>query len=209
MKLATAWVSALMIVASCGTSFANDSVVGVSIGRDTGDYGFPSLAGTTLIDARNDSAIPVTNQTYLAQCFGWAYTPTTSYVLERIDWFAGDVQGTVTVSVHADDGSGHPTGAMLATVTYVETPPRRWQGDNLSPQVLLLAGTTYYIKYQPVAGALTSIGLSGSITPHSWSDECDTYYGPGPFFPWMMRFYGSVTTAVEADSWGRVKALYR
>jgi hypothetical protein len=128
------------------------------------------------------------------------------------EFFSGDdnFQGVVTMSVLTDNGSGLPTGPILGTVTYQEGPPRRWQGANLIPSVPLHGGTLYFIRYQPVFGALTSIATSGVLIPHTWSIlDCANFFPVEPAFPWMARFYSEAVTPTQRRTWGRIKAIYR
>jgi hypothetical protein len=192
---------------------------GLAFGADLGGVSlYPDAAtgtpvagpeSTSLIDAWNDTQPYAPVGSYAAQCFGFAYVPSQDYMLERIEFYAGGLAGTVTVSVHQDVGDGHPTGPVLGSVTYGESATLGWQGASLVPSVPLTAGVTYYIKYMPVGGAPTSTADGGTIIPHSWADFCVSWNGPGPFFFWMARFHGSAPTATEPSSWGMVKRLYR
>jgi hypothetical protein len=173
--------------------------------------GIASPATFTLADAWNDSGTPDI-RFYGANCFGFPYVPGHDYVLTRIEFFSGDdnFQGVVTMSVLTDNGSGLPTGPILGTVTYQEGPPRRWQGANLIPSVPLHGGTLYFIRYQPVFGALTSIATSGVLIPHTWSIlDCANFFPVEPAFPWMARFYSEAVTPTQRRTWGRIKAIYR
>ncbi len=161
------------------------------------------------IEGWNDDQPYQSAGTYAAQCFGFAYVPSVSYVLERIEFHAGGVGGPVTVSLLEDDGSGEPTGAVLGTVSYEESATHGWQGDNLIPPVFVTAGTLYYIKYQVVVGADASTAASGVIIPHYWSYDCVTWDGYAPYEFWMARFYGQPQNSTERNTWGTIKSLYR
>jgi hypothetical protein len=205
MKSALGTLAAVLLLAS--TADAAD-VAGVRFGRG-GTPGINTPALFTLVDAWNDIQVPVGGTTYAAHCFDYPYVPSKDYTLVRIEFFAGDLAGPVTVSVHANVGSGHATGPALASVAYQETSPRRWQGGDLIPSLSVHAGTLYYVKYQIVPDALCSMGMDGVPIAHGWSDLCLTWNASDPIFPWMARFYGDVTTAARPHSWGAIKSLYR
>ncbi len=147
--------------------------------------------------------------TYSAECFGFAYVPSTSYGLERIEFYAGGVGGPVTVSLLEDDGSGAPTGPVLGTVSYTESATHGWQGENFVPAVYVTEGTLYYIKYQVVVGADMATAASGVIIPHNWSFDCVTWDGPGSYFLWMARIYGSPQASIESITWATIKSVFR
>ena len=161
------------------------------------------------IEGWNDDQPYQSAGTYAADCFGFAYTPSVSYALERIEFHAGGIGGPVTVSLLEDDGSGEPTGAVLGTVSYEESATHGWQGDNLVPPVSVTAGTLYYIEYQVVVDADASTAASGVLIPHLWSYGCVAWDGPGNGERWMVRFYGEPQSPVETSGWGRIKSLYR
>ena len=174
--------------------------------------GAPVTGGeaTSLMDAWNDTQPCAPAGSYAAQCFGFAYVPTQNYMLERIEFYAGGVAGTVTVSVHQDVGSGRPTGPVLGSVSYGESATLGWQGADQAPSVLMISGTTYYIKYVPVNGAPASTSSTGTLISHSWADDCVTWNGPFPVFSWMARFHGSpLPTSTARTTWSAIKLLYR
>jgi hypothetical protein len=208
MKILAAFLMCSLLFGA--TVPAGADVGGAVLQPTSGTLGVNSPAGVALIEAWNDTETPTTSFTYGADCFGFPYTPAQSYPLVKIDFYAGDLPGTVTVSVLADDGSGLPTGPVLASVTYQETSPRRWQGAELVPAINLTAGTLYYVRYQVVVGAECSFGDAGVVIPHAWSfSNCVSWDGFGSFYPWMARFYSDVITPGDSQTWGRIKTLYR
>jgi hypothetical protein len=166
-----------------------------------------SPAASVLVEAWNDNGGPGSTATYASTCFAFAYTPSVSYVLERIDWYAGDVPGMVSTTVR----SGGLNGPTLGTVTYNEAPPRDWQGANLVPPVPVTAGITYYIVYDVVTGASISATTFGTIISH-WHDPnptCSAWNGPFDSQFWRARFYGTITTPVDGVTWGNIKSIYQ
>jgi len=171
-----------------------------------GQYSSPD---TELIEAWNDNGAPGHTASYGSPCFAFHYVPSMSYLLERIDWYAGDVGGQVTVEVR----DGDLNGASLGSVTYMESPPRDWQGENLIPAVPVTAGADYYLVYSIVVGAQVSGASTGNVLPH-WHDPavpvaCSTWSGPFNSLPWRARFYGSIATPVEEGTWGQIRNVYR
>jgi hypothetical protein len=177
-------------------------------GIDRGDgptLPLTSPAGVDLVDAWNDDQPPTGGSTYGVDCFGFEYTPSLTYLLYRIEWYGGDIAGDVSTKIM----SGGFGGTVLGFVAYQETPPRSWQGADFAPPVYLEAGTTYYIVYDGIVGALASIADTGTIIPHWASGDCTNFNGPFPSAPWMARFYGTTSVSVEPGSWGRIKGIYR
>ena len=129
---------------------------GINPGTSTPVPGQNSPADFSLIEAWNDNGSPGATSTYVSPCFAFLYTPSLSYVLERIEWYAGDLQGTVSTTVR-DGGLNGPD--LATTGSYTEVPPRNWQGVNLTPAIPVTAGATYGIIYRVVVG-LFVIGLA-------------------------------------------------
>lgn len=194
-----------------GAQAGSTTLGGVRTGPAAGDPGVNSPALLALMDAWNDAQIPSVQAYYAADCFGFPFTPSHDYVLTRIEFFAGDPAGTVTVSMLADDGSGLPTGPVLGTVTYQETAPRRWQGADLTSPVNVHAGTLYYLRYQPVTSALATMADAGIPIPNTFSfSQCAAWDGPVTAeYPWMARFYSDMPTPALARTWGSLKITYR
>ncbi len=165
-----------------------------------------------LMDGWNDTQPYQQSNTYAANCFGFAYTPSISYILNRVEWYAAGSGGTVTVEFCANNGSGLPTGPVLGSATYVESPGGPvWIGGNLNPPVCLTAGTLYYIRYHVVVGDWCSLASGGTLIPHYWSwDGGGSWEGPSPSFYWLARFYGDEGgSPVVKDTWGSVKNDFR
>ncbi|MBC8368187.1 DUF4082 domain-containing protein [bacterium] len=202
----TAFVGMIMLMAIPALAVETG---GVTLSNETGSQGVPADARESLADSWNDTETHSGASTYSAQHFGFAYTPSTSYTLNRVEWYAGGIAGTVTVAIHADSGSGYPDGALLASATYGESDVTSWQGGNLDTPVALNAGTTYYIKYTTVNGAFLSDATSGTVVAHSWYYDSNGFWeGPGAFFYWMARFYGDISTPTGNISWSEIKGSF-
>ena len=166
-----------------------------------------SPATSALIEAWNDNGLPGYPGTYGSPCFAFNYVPSVTYVLERIEWYSGDMEGTVTTAVR----SGSLNGPVLGSVMYQESSPTHWQGANLIPSVLVTAGESYYLVYSVVVGALITGAESGVSVSH-WHDPsgaCLGWLGPFDSAPWRARFYGTIPTSTQTGTWGRIKAIYR
>lgn len=167
-----------------------------------------SPADQSLIEAWNDNGMPGSTATYVSPCFAFEYSPGVSYLLERIEWYAGNISGQVRTTVR----DGGVTGPDLATTGYyMESPPRDWQGVNLQTPVQVTVGNTYGLVYEIVVGAQVSGASTGTIIPH-WHDPsgaCTSFNGPYNSLPWRARFYGQLATPTEASTWGNIKSIYR
>ncbi|MBM3316700.1 MAG: hypothetical protein FJY75_02500 [Candidatus Eisenbacteria bacterium] len=204
-----AWLLGALLLASTGGA-ASAQMYGVH----TGVPGVPYMtepARESLMDAWNDTQPFEPGWSYGANAFAFAYTPSLSYTLERMEFFAGGLGGQVTIEIRANDGTGLPNGPVLAAATYNESAAQSWQGQNLGTPVALSAGTLYYIRYYVVVGANCSFASSGVIIPHFWSwDGGASWDGPAGSFYWMARFYGEDGgTPVVEDTWSGVKGLFR
>ncbi|MFB3907348.1 MAG: DUF4082 domain-containing protein [Candidatus Eisenbacteria bacterium] len=147
---------------------------------------------------------------YGAQCQGPTYVAGQSYYLERVEFMAGEIAGPASVEIREDDGSGCPTGAILASGEFQQVEAIGWQGVDLAPAVYVQAGQTYHINYRVVVESVSSFALYGDIIPHCWSWDCSLWEGPGMSFYWMAKFFGShEPTAVDQSTWGKVKHMYR
>jgi hypothetical protein len=147
---------------------------------------------------------------YAADCQGLAYTPSQSYWLDRIEFMAGEVAGTAVIELHAEDGSGFPTGELLSIGSYEQSATLGWQGADMVPCVSLVPGVTYYINWRPVIGGPSSFATGGVVIPNSWAFDCVTWEGPGASHYWMVKFFGGTApSGTEASTWSCVKALYR
>lgn len=205
----TRLLAAVLVLAVAGTGALAMPVDGVhGTGGIAGDY--PPEARTGLMDAWNDEMPHDTGYSYGANCFGWRYVPSQTYLLERIEFYAGGLAGTTTVQVREDEGTNHATGPILGEVTYNQAAPMAWQGENLDPPVMVTEGVAVYIKKYVVVDSNCSMALGGTIIPHGWSWDCISWEGPSSSFYWMARFYGTDDpTPAEASSWGRIKGLYK
>jgi hypothetical protein len=202
--MTTLAVAVVLLLGSVSIVAAREDGVATSQAPSDGWLYFSPM--TDLIEAWNDNGQPPYPGTYSSLCFAYQYVPSQDYVLERIEWFTGDIGGTVTTSVR----EGAMNGPELASVTYDEVPPQQWQGADLVPSISVTTGSTYFIIYQPVGGAAISAAASGDPISH-WHDPsgtCQSFNGPYSL-PWRARFYGTVGVPVEAGTWGNVKSLYR
>jgi hypothetical protein len=161
-----------------------------------------------LIEAWNDDQPPA-GAMYSGACFSFPYVPGVTYLLERVEFFAGTIAGQVTLEIWADDPDNDgPDGTYLGGVTYQESPPRDWQGANLEPAVEVTAGEQYWLVYAVVVGSEVTGSYEGVIIPHWWGDDCLTWSGPFDSLAWMARFYGYLPTPVQEGTWSTVKSLY-
>jgi len=107
----------------------------------------------------DDGERAVADATWKAQTF----TPTTSYTILKIKLllFKTGTVGTVTASITAVDGSGHPTGADLCSGTsdassLPTTSPYEWRTITLGAGTALTSGTKYAIVFRLAGGDIFS-----------------------------------------------------
>jgi hypothetical protein len=147
---------------------------------------------------------------YGAPCQGPTYVAGATYILERIEFMAGFMAGTAVIELRGDDGSGCPTGPVLASGSFEQVETIEWQGADLVPPVDVEAGRTYHINYRVITDGVSSIALTGDLVPHCWAEDCVEWEGPETMFYWMAKFYGShPPTPSQRSSWGKVKSIYR
>ena len=199
-------IAIALVVASAVGAYATEN--GITTSDQPAEPYQGSPADQALIEAWNDNGAPGSTSTYASPCFAFQYIPGVSYLLERIEWYAGNIGGQVRTTVR--DGS--VTGPDLATTGYyMESPPRDWQGMNLQTPVQVTAGSTYGLVYEIVVGAQVSGASTGVIIPHFHdpSGACTSFNGPFNSLPWRARFYGQLATPTDASTWGNIKSIYR
>jgi hypothetical protein len=207
MKLATAMLL-LLTPALAGFSAADDFVCGsIQSGEVIGQVfeGRPDFIEGWNVDVPFDGS-----WSYAAPCQGPTYVAGVTYYLERVEFMAGEIAGPATIEIRAHDGSGCPSGELLASGSFDQVVELGWQGADLDVPVYVEAGMTYHINYVVVVDSPSSFAVSGDIYPHCWSWDCVTWEGPSTSFYWMAKFFGTEDpSAEETTTWGLIKALYQ
>ena len=202
-------LTAVLSLGFAMSTWANQPVCGVVAGGL--EEGIPVAgSGGDFIEGWNENETPSTSSVYGGSCYGFAYQPGLDYWLGRVEFMAGGLAGTTTIEIHADDGSGYPTGPLLASGSFHQYIHQHWQGVDLDPCVFVEQGTTYYIKYVVLVSSYCSVAQDGYVVPHSWAHDCSDWIGPCHSSPWMARFFGGfLPSASETSTWSSVKTLYR
>lgn len=202
MRALVAVVSILFLGGLAAPAFAQDGFLG-GASSPGGDYEPPR---ESLMDEWNADQPHYPIGTYSGGCFAYPYDPPFDYSLQRVEFLAGGVGGTVTVQVRADDYNG----PILGEVTYTESAETGWQGADLEPCVPLTVGGIYFVVYEVVPDADASTSDGGVTIPYYYASNCETYGDIFTHIYWKARFYGDTdATPAEDNSWGRVKSLYR
>lgn len=194
-------------------AFVSPAAAGNGLVATGAEAAVPSLLPSgdpDLIEGWNDTEEPLGLLFYEASCYGLPYVPASDYLLARIDFIAGFFPGDNAVEVHADDGSGHPTGKLLGRATFSHGEEVGWYGGEFPEPISLQAGELYYLLYQPAYFSLASVALEGDLIAHTWSFDCVEWLGPAEPARWMARFYGfTEPTVINETTWSGIKALYQ
>jgi hypothetical protein len=182
-----------------------------TLSLDTGvESGKPIEGRSNFMEGWNVDEPIEEGRIYAVMCFAYPYQPGLNYWLDRVEFIAGEGTGTVSIEIRADDGSGYPTGPVLASGSYEQVDTMSWQGADLSPCVFVEQGVTYWVVLQPIVGSRTSTADMGTAITHLWSGDCVTWEGPTTSLYWMAKFFGGLQpSATDLGTWGAVKALYR
>ena len=127
------------------------------------------LLGTTptwasvLVEAYNEFDT-WTDGTWFATQVALQYIPTSSYSLERVEFYTGGSKNGVTIALRPDD-SGAPSAAILTSGTYNSTGTGSWQGATFSDPYSVVAGTTYWVTWYNTEDLLApySVGTNRTV----------------------------------------------
>lgn len=145
---------------------------------------------------------------YTAPCLSLTFVPGSTYMLERVEFIAGEVAGTATFEIRDDDGSGCASGPVLGTGSFEQVVEVDWQGSDLDQPLLVEEGRVYFINLMPVLDSQASLSFVGTPIPHCASENCEVWEGPMTVFSWMVKFYGTTVVATESNTWTTVKSLF-
>jgi hypothetical protein len=120
---------------------------------------------------------------------GMQFVAPTAMTVTSIEVYTGDATGLNSIGVWSHDPAINAPDAVLrdGSWTMVSTPS--WQGATLTTPLALSAGTTYWVGWEPINGALASLADAGSDLSYRGSfDAGATWNGPYTA-PWMFRIY--------------------
>ncbi|MBD3162966.1 MAG: hypothetical protein GF346_11155, partial [Candidatus Eisenbacteria bacterium] len=189
MRITAIVFGALLLCGVSGLALANDGIV---VGEGSTQGGFYDGPREDLIHEWNADQEHSPAGTYSGGCFAYPYDPPMEYTLERVEWLAGGLGGTVTVQVR----DGDPNGTVLGEVTYDEVAQTGWQGENLVPAVPVVPGGDYFIIYDVVPDADASTAAAGDIIPYRYASDCASYGDIFESIYWKARFYGTSAVPV-------------
>ncbi len=90
-------------------------------------------------------------------------------VIRRIEVHIGGVIGGSSLSLWSTDDTNTYPGALLSKGDFIMTSPLAWQGADLSEDVVLTAGQTYWVAWQTLSGAIHSRADSGTSVTYTYS----------------------------------------
>jgi hypothetical protein len=154
-----------------------------------------ALAQSVVVDAFNESGSS-SGGTWSAYTYGIEYTPTSSYLVTRIEanWGGGNTPQTITVEVF--DGNPNLGGVKLTEGSFSQT-AAGWQGADLNTPVVFSAGEDYFIGFGNTTGAMgqtydVGVGIDtftvwwgGSVGVYDVEDDYPVYNDP------IWRFIGN------------------
>lgn len=147
------------------------------------------------VEGFNPAQTLSTSYTYTGGWYGLRYTPSISYPLKKIELMAGLGTGPFVVQLRPDNGTGYPSSTVLRQTTFTMANSTSWQGKEFDTSYRVIAGTPYWIVFQPVYGSRASIATGGTLVTHCWDNFGD---GTGDWdskvttYPWMARFYREI-----------------
>lgn len=147
--------------------------------------------------------------TLSASCFGYPYSPGSTYTLTRVEFMAGLVEGPARIEIRADNGSGNPDGEVLGGGDFDQVAAIGWQGADFDFPVAVIEGMNYYIVYEVVLGGSPSTAVSGVGIHHLPSWDCQIWGNLFTDTPWMAKFFGDAPVESVPGTWDAVKALYQ
>jgi thermitase len=126
--------------------------------------------------------------------YGLQYTPSVSYPLKKVEFMTGLKTGPFVVQLRPDNGTGYPSNTVLREVTFTMSSTVGWQGAEFPTSYGVTAGVTYWIVFQPVAGARFPAATSGTLYTHTWDNFANGigWNYKGTAYAWMARFYREV-----------------
>ena len=89
------------------------------------------------------------------------FTPPAGFTATRLEVFTGEATGLNTLALYTHDAANNQPGSQLMSAIWnATTTTNAWQGAQLSSQIALNAGGTYWLIWIPVGGAQASVDLS-------------------------------------------------
>ncbi|HTF91146.1 MAG TPA: DUF4082 domain-containing protein [Planctomycetota bacterium] len=126
---------------------------------------------------------------------GILFVAPTSFSATSVEVFTGESSGQNSVQIWSHNAGLNQPGSMLSSGSWSMSSTNGWQGAPLAAQVPLVAGTTYWLGWNPINGAQasvdTSIAGNGQLYRPSF-DGGQTWLGPFQSSNhWKFRIFGS------------------
>ena len=155
----------------------------------------PAAAIPILIESYNEFD-EWTDGTWYATQVALKYVPTSSYTLERVEFFTGGSKAGVTIALRSD-ASDYPSSTILASGVYDSSGDGSWLGATFSSAFAVTAGTTYWVTWYFTDGLLAPYS-AGTPRTVRWGEGSDPNYYPNPVdsLGFKTKFYGGSTSTV-------------
>jgi len=147
------------------------------------------------VEGLNPAQTLSTSYTYAGGWYALQYTPSISYPLKKIELMAGLGTGPFFVQLRLDNGTGYPSSTVLRQATFTMANSVSWQGKEFDTSYQVIAGTPYWIVFQPVNGSRASIATGGTLVTQCWDnfgDGTGDWDSKSTTYPWMARFYREI-----------------
>lgn len=145
---------------------------------------------------------------------GISWTPASSVLVTRVEVFTGELTAPNFLAIWSDDGGApsQPLAALGVTGSFMVSPPNTWYGADLLTSVNVIAGTKYWVVWDPQGGEQTSCtDQPADIQQTYWGSNTGdvnggaSWFGPFSFADrrWKFRMYcGSIGGCPDADGDG-------
>jgi large repetitive protein len=105
------------------------------------------------------------------------YSATSALSVCRVEVFTGEASGTNTISIWTSAAAGTPA-TELAEGSWTMSSTDGWQGADLASTVDLVAGTSYWVVWEPINGSQSSFSTSGTSVRYYGSWDGSSWFGP-------------------------------
>jgi hypothetical protein len=153
-------------------------------------------ADGTVVDALNESGNPPATGDWSAHTYGIVYTPSSSYLLERVEAKWNDAVVPLTITIEVYDGNPNSGGVKLTEGSFSQT-AAGWQGADLNTPVNFVAGEDYFIGFGNTTGVMSRFfddADDGAQFTVWWGNSAGTYdvedTGPGWYYDPIWRLIG-------------------
>jgi len=165
------------------------------------------VSGTSFSEGLNPDVPVEDSRIYGSTWYALPYTPSVTYLIDRVEFIHGEATGTIDIQIRPDNG-GVPSNTILTQGSHPLQQAVGFQGADMPPAELT-AGTPYWVVFQAPLNSQASVGGGGIKLPFLYGSDGTTWHLNAPHESWIARFFGDIPIAVTPVTWGNVKARYR